>query len=220
MKRVSILNKLEKSGVIAVIREDSVEKASDVSKAIVKGGIKALEITFTIDGAERLITQLKNDYHNQDVIIGAGTVLDPITARIAIMAGAEYIVSPTFNKETAKICNLYQTPYIPGCLSVGEIQDALTYGADIVKLFPGNVFKPEFIKSVKGPLPYVNIMPSGGVSLNNVGEWIAAGAVAVSVGGNLTAPVKNASTANYEKVTKLAKEYQLAYESAKRGDQQ
>lgn len=218
MKRVSILNKLEKCGVIAVIRGDSVEKASDISKAIIKGGIKALEITFTIDGAERLITKLKSEYHHQDVTIGAGTVLDPITARIAIMAGAEYIVSPTFNKETAKICNLYQIPYIPGCLSVGEIQLALTYGADIIKLFPGNVFEPTFIKSVKGPLPHVNIMPSGGVSLNNIREWIEAGAVAVSVGGNLTAPLKNASTANYEKVTKLANDYQLAYESVKRGD--
>lgn len=217
MKRVSIVNKLEKSGVIAVIRGDSTEQALETSRAIVAGGIKALEITFTIDGAEGLIRHLKDEYdHHQDVIIGAGTVLDPITARIAIMAGAEYIVSPTFNKETAKICNLYQIPYVPGCLSVGEMQDALTYGADIVKLFPGNIFEPAFIKSVKGPLPHVNIMPSGGVSLNNIHEWVAAGAVAVSVGGHLTAP---ANTANYDQVTKLAEEYQLAYEAAKRGDQ-
>lgn len=220
MKRVSILNNIEKRGVIAVIRGDSAKKAFDTSKAIVAGGVKVLEVTFTINGAEKVITQLKDEYKNQGIMIGAGTVLDSMTARIAIMAGATFIVSPTFNRGTAKLCNLYQVPYIPGCGTVGEIQDALTYGSDIVKLFPGDVLKPAFIRSVKGPLPHVNLMPSGGVHLGNIGEWIAAGVVAVSVGSHLTSPVKTASAVDYEKVSKLAQEYQLAYESAKRGDQQ
>lgn len=216
MKRFSILNKLQQTGIIAVIRGNSIEDALKLSKEIVAGGIKALEITFTIDQAEKLIKQLKKEYeYNQDVVIGAGTVLDPTTARIAIMAGAEYIVSPSFDKNTAKICNLYQIPYIPGCLSIEEIQKALTYGSDIIKLFPGNVLKPEFIKSVKGPLPYVNIMPSGGVNLNNIKEWVNAGAIAVSVGGNLTTAEDGSL---HKSVKKIAQEYQLTYESAKRGD--
>ncbi|GAA5416474.1 KHG/KDPG aldolase [Paraliobacillus ryukyuensis] len=216
MNRVTVLNDLEKSGVIAVVRANSVDKALKISRAIVKGGIEALEITFTIPGAEKVIIQLKDEYRDQNVIVGAGTVLDPITARAAIMAGAAYIVSPTFNKETAKICNLYQIPYIPGCLSVGEIQEALTYGTDIIKLFPGNVFGPSFIKSVKGPLPHVNIMPSGGVSLDNIKEWIDAGAVAVSVGGNLT---RGAETGDYDNITELAKQYQQVYIAEKRGNE-
>lgn len=216
MNRVTVLNDLEKSGVIAVVRANSVDKALKISRAIVKGGIEALEITFTIPGAEKVIIQLKDEYRDQNVIVGAGTVLDPITARAAIMAGAAYIVSPAFNKETAKICNLYQIPYIPGCLSVGEIQEALTYGTDIIKMFPGNVFGPSFIKSVKGPLPHVNIMPSGGVSLDNIKEWIDAGAVAVSVGGNLT---RGAETGDYDNITELAKQYQQVYIAEKRGNE-
>ena len=215
MNRVSVLSKVEENGIVAVIRGNSIDKALETSRAIVKGNIKTLEITFTIPGAEKVIAKLKEEYEEQDVIVGAGTVLDPITARIAIMSGASFIVSPTFNKETAEICNLYQVPYLPGCLSVGEIQEALKYGVDIIKMFPGNVFGPEFIKTVKGPLPQVNIMPSGGVSINNIKDWINAGAVAVSVGSNLTS---GAEIGDFESITALAMEYQQVYEFAKKGN--
>lgn len=119
------------------------------------------------------------------MIVGAGTVLDATTARIAILAGAEFIVSPAFDEETAKLCNLYQVPYMPGCMTITEMTKAMEYGSEIIKLFPGSAFGPSFVKAVKAPLPQVNIMPTGGVSLENMEEWFANGVVAVGAGGKL-----------------------------------
>ncbi|MDT0159178.1 bifunctional 2-keto-4-hydroxyglutarate aldolase/2-keto-3-deoxy-6-phosphogluconate aldolase [Bacillus sp. AG4(2022)] len=173
MKKLNILNRLIESGVVAVVRADSSEEAVKISEACVKGGIAGIEITFTIDGAEAVLKELSGYFaDDSSVVLGAGTVLDAATARIAILAGAEFIVSPAFDRETAKLCNLYQVPYMPGCMTITEMKAALEYGADIIKLFPGNAFGPDFIKSVKAPLPQANIMPTGGVSLENAGEWI------------------------------------------------
>ena len=141
---------------------------------------------------------------NPDVVIGAGTVLDATTARLAIVAGAEYIVSPSFDEETAKICNLYQVPYLPGCMTITEMKEALKSGADIIKLFPGSVYGPSVISAFKAPLPQLNIMPTGGVSLENMAEWFAAGVTAVGVGGNLLAP---AATGDFEKFVRLPSLY-------------
>lgn len=169
------------------------------------GGILGIEITFTIQDADVVIKELAKIYRdNSDVVIGAGTVLDVATARIAILAGAQFVVSPCFDAETAKLCNLYQIPYMPGCMTITEMKKALEYGVDIIKLFPGNAFGPDFIKSIKAPLPQVNIMPTGGVSIDNVDQWITNGCVAVGVGGNLVAPAK---TGNYEQITEYAKQY-------------
>ena len=144
-----------------------------ISEACVKGGIQGIEVTFTVQSADEVIKELVSVYKtNEKVVIGAGTVLDATTARIAILAGAQFIVSPAFDEETAKLCNLYQIPYMPGCMTITEMKTALEAGVDIVKLFPGNAFGPGFIKAVKAPLPQVNIMPTGGVSLDNVEEWI------------------------------------------------
>src|SRR5690625_2161679 len=152
MKRVSILNELVENGDVVVIRGVSVASSIQKSKAIVEGDIEEMEIKFTNSGAEKVITQLNEQYAKQNILIGAGTILDPVTARIAIMSGASYIVSPTFNKETAKLCNLYHVPYLPGCMSINEIQEELTQGVDITKMFPGNVYGPDFIKTVKGQI--------------------------------------------------------------------
>src|SRR5690625_2980290 len=180
MRKIKTLTKLLDCGVVAVIRADSKEEAMETSKACVAGGIQGLEITFTVQGAEEAIRDLANEFaYDPDVIVGAGTVLDAITARIAILAGAEFIVSPTFDLETAELCNLYQIPYMPGCMTITEMKEALKAGVDIIKLFPGNTFGPEWIKSVKAPLPQVNIMPTGGVDLDNVDQWIKNGCVAV-----------------------------------------
>jgi len=149
------------------------------------GGIDAIEITFTIPKAHQVIESLCDTFGNR-LVVGAGTVLDSETARIAILAGAKYIVSPSFNLETAKLCNRYQIPYMPGCMTITEIVTALEYGASIIKIFPGSAFGPSYINAVKGPLPQARLMPTGGVDLNNVGEWIKNGCVAVGVGGNLT----------------------------------
>ncbi|ASV94765.1 bifunctional 4-hydroxy-2-oxoglutarate aldolase/2-dehydro-3-deoxy-phosphogluconate aldolase [Enterococcus durans] len=205
MKKTAILNKLENAGVIVVVRGETVEEAIKASNAIVKGGITGIELTFTVPNADHAIAELAANYKKDPtIVIGAGTVLDAVTARLAIMAGAEFIVSPCFDKETAKICNLYQIPYLPGCMTITEMKTALTYGADIVKLFPGSAFGPSIVKAFKAPLPHLNIMPTGGVSLANMQDWFAAGVVAVGVGGNLLAP---AATGDFEKVTEVATQY-------------
>ncbi|MFS0930044.1 bifunctional 4-hydroxy-2-oxoglutarate aldolase/2-dehydro-3-deoxy-phosphogluconate aldolase [Enterococcus durans] len=205
MKKTAILNKLENAGVIAVVRGETVEEAIKASNAIVKGGITGIELTFTVPNADHAIAELAANYKKDPtIVIGAGTVLDAVTARLAIMAGAEFIVSPCFDKETAKICNLYQIPYLPGCMTITEMKTALTYGADIVKLFPGSAFGPSIVKAFKAPLPHLSIMPTGGVSLANMQDWFAAGVVAVGVGGNLLAP---AATGDFEKVTEVATQY-------------
>jgi 2-dehydro-3-deoxyphosphogluconate aldolase / (4S)-4-hydroxy-2-oxoglutarate aldolase len=205
MNKLTTLMKIANCGVVAVLRADSVEEAIRISEACIEGGILCIEITFTIQGAEEVIKQLTSIYSDRkDVVIGAGTVLDPVTARIAVLAGAQYIVSPAFDEETAKLCNLYQIPFMPGCMTITEMKQALELGVDIVKLFPGSVYGPDFVKAVKAPLPQVNIMPTGGVDLDNVEKWIQNGCVAVGVGGNLLAPAK---TGAYDQITLLARQY-------------
>lgn len=190
---------------MAVVRADSKQEALRIADACVKGGITAIEITFTIQEAEGTIQALTAAYANHEaVVIGAGTVLDVITARIAILAGAQFIVSPCFDEETAKLCNLYQIPYMPGCLTITEMKQALQFGVDIVKLFPGDTVGPAFVKAVKAPLPHVNIMPTGGVTLDNVAQWIESGCIAIGVGGSLLAPAKNG---DYDKISEYARDY-------------
>lgn len=213
MKKVTILNKLENAGVIAVVRGKDQTEALRATDAIIAGGMKGIELTFTVPNAEAVIKELVEKYKdNQDVVIGAGTVLDPITARIAIMAGAEYIVSPFFDKETAEICNLYQIPYLPGCMTITEMKEALKSGVDIIKLFPGSAFGPEIVKAFKAPMPQLNIMPTGGVGLDNMKDWFNAGVVAVGVGGNLLAP---ATKGDFAEVTKVAEQYMTEFSKIK-----
>lgn len=168
-----------------MVRSETIEEGIRISKACVEGGIPAIEVTYTVPGATEVIKALKEQFSSDELVIGAGTVLDAATARIAILAGSEFIVSPAFDEETAKLCNLYQVPYMPGCMTITEITKAMQYGADIVKLFPGSAFGPSFVKAVKAPLPQANIMPTGGVSLENIDEWFKNGVVAVGAGGKL-----------------------------------
>ena len=132
-------------------------------------------------GAHKVIEALAEKYPNGEMLLGAGTVLDSETARIAILSGAAYIVSPSFNLETAKLCNRYRVPYIPGCMTINEVITAMEAGADIIKIFPADLFGPKIIKDIKGPLPQAKMMPTGGVDVDNVGEWIKAGADRKSV---------------------------------------
>jgi 2-dehydro-3-deoxyphosphogluconate aldolase / (4S)-4-hydroxy-2-oxoglutarate aldolase len=213
MKKAEVLAKLTDQAIVAVVRADSPEQAIQISDACIEGGLTGIEVTFTVKDADQAIKQLSAQYvESPDVVIGAGTVLDSTTARLAILAGASFIVSPTFDAETAKLCNLYQVPYLPGCMTIGEIKQAMEAGADIIKLFPGSAFGPSYIKAVKAPLPQANIMPTGGVGLENVGDWLKNGAVAVGVGGNLVAP---ASTGDYDKITSIAQQYIQKVKEAK-----
>jgi len=204
MKKQEILNKIIDSKIVVVVRAETTEQALNIANACIAGGIKAIEVTFTIDYAHDLIKELKRGLKDSDILIGAGTVLDVETARLAILNGAEFIVSPAFNKDVAKLCNRYQVPYLPGCLSVTEIITAMEAGCDIIKLFPGSLVGPSYVKAIKGPLPQANIMPTGGVNLNNVKEWFDAGCVAIGVGSEITKPAK---TNDYQEITKLAKKY-------------
>lgn len=191
------------SGLVAVIRADNPEQAAHIADACALGGVAALEITFTVPGAAGVIEHLAKKC-SHDILLGAGTVLDPETARIAILAGAQFVVSPALNPETARLCNRYQIPYMPGAATIREVIEAMECGAEIVKVFPGEILGPPFVKAVKGPLPQAHLMPTGGVSLENVGQWINAGCVAIGVGGNLTAGAK---TGDYASITKLARQF-------------
>lgn len=182
LKKSKVVQRITELGIVAVVRGNTVAEGIRISKACAKGGIPAIEVTYTVPGATEVIKALKEE---KNMIVGAGTVLDSTTARIAILAGAEFIVSPAFDEETAKLCNLYQVPYMPGCMTITEMTKAMEYGSEIIKLFPGSAFGPSFVKAVKAPLPQVNIMPTGGVSLENMEEWFANGVVAVGAGGKL-----------------------------------
>lgn len=202
--KMKVINQIIDIGVVAVVRAESSEQALKISEACLKGGITAIEMTFTVPGAADVIKDLVAKYKKGEMIIGAGTVLDAETARIAILAGAQFIVSPALNLETVKLCNRYQIPVMPGTATVKEIVEAMEAGVDIVKAFPGESLGTKFIKAVKGPLPQANIMPTGGVSLENAAEWIQAGCVAIGVGGSLTAGAK---TGDYQSITDMSRKF-------------
>lgn len=208
------LKRISDVGIVAVVRAESPESAEKIAKACIDGGIPAIEITFTVPGADMVIKALKEKFTRDELIVGAGTVLDSETARLAILAGAEYIVSPAFDMDTAKLCNRYQIPYMPGCMTITEMIKAMEAGADIIKVFPGSAFGPSIIKAIKGPLPQAVLMPTGGVSLDNVAEWIKNGCVAVGVGGKLTGGAK---TGNYDEITATAKEFIKKIKEARQG---
>ncbi len=205
MNKLRVLSNIEVQKVVAVIRTDTEEQALKVVDACIEGGIKAVELTYSIPHVENVIEQLVEKYRGgKEITIGVGTVLDAYTARQAIFAGATFIVSPSFDAATAKLCNLYQTPYMPGCLTVTEIKEAMESGADVVKVFPGSNVSPGFLKAVHAPIPQANMMPTGGVNLDNIKDWLEAGAIAVGIGGNLVDPAK---MGDYAKITELARQY-------------
>src|ERR1700722_3707956 len=171
IQKIRVLEKIVASGLVAIIRAESSEQAAHIAEACSLGSVAALEITFTVPGASGVIEHLARKFTGE-ILLGAGTVLDPETARIAILSGAQFIVSPSLNPETARLCNRYQIPYMPGAGTIGDVVAAMECGVDIVKLFPGEILGPAFVKAVKGPLPQASLMPTGGVTLENVGEWI------------------------------------------------
>jgi len=185
MTKFEVLKEISDVGVVAVVRAKDMEDGIRIAKACRKGGITAIEITFTTPDAHKVIEGLSKEM-GSEMLVGAGTVLDSETARTAILAGAKYIVSPGFDEATAKLCNRYQVPYMAGCMTITEMIKAMEAGTDVVKLFPGSAFGPSFIKAVKGPVPQVVIMPTGGVDIDNADQWIKNGCIAVGVGSALT----------------------------------
>lgn len=180
-QRSAIVAAVEAAGVVAVIRLKDPEKLRAVVDAIADGGVRALEVTMTVPGAVDLIRALAPTLPS-GFLLGAGTVLDADTAKRVIDAGAQFVVSPVLRRATIAACHERGVPAMPGCFTPTEILDAWEAGADIVKVFPATALGPTFFKDVHGPLPQVKLMPTGGVSLDNAGDWIRAGAVAVGVG--------------------------------------
>lgn len=200
LTKYETLMKLKDLSVVAVIRGASAEEAIEVSRAAAAGGMKAIEVTYTTPNVGDAFRALQDE----DCLVGAGTVLDAETARHAILHGAQFVVSPHFNPEISTMCNRYAIPYLPGCLTIKEMVQAAEHGHELIKLFPANNFDPSFIGSVKGPLPHVHIMPTGGVNLSSVRAWLDAGAFAVGVGSDLTKAYRSGGA---QAVTELAEAY-------------
>ena len=181
MTRAETVAAIERLGVVAVIRMKDAGKLRAVVDAIAAGGVRAIEVTMTVPGAIGLIAKLAASLPS-DIVLGAGTVTDAETATAVIDAGARFVVGPVFRPEVIAACRARDIAVEPGCFTPTEILDAHDRGADIIKIFPATALGPQFIKDVRGPLPQVRLMPTGGVSLDNAGDWIRAGAVAVGVG--------------------------------------
>jgi 2-dehydro-3-deoxyphosphogluconate aldolase/(4S)-4-hydroxy-2-oxoglutarate aldolase len=203
-EKLENLKRIIDCGIIAVVRAESADQALKIAEACKAGGIQAIEITMTVPGAVDVIKELVKAYPGKEILVGAGTVLDPETARACILAGAEFIVSPNLNPDTIKLTHRYGKIIMPGTYTITEIVSAMELGADVVKFFPGSLGGPAAIKAIRGPLPHVPFCPTGGVSLDNVTDWVKAGVVAVGVGGQLT---KGAKTGDYDSITAIAKEF-------------
>lgn len=220
MKKLKLIQQIHDAGVVAVLRGNSPEEVVRMAEKAIEGGIKVIEITMTVPFATEAITALSKAYSSKEpgadnyAIIGAGTVLDAETARLTILAGAEFVVAPSFNRETIQLCNRYRVPVMPGAVTVHDIVASLELGVDVVKLFPGNLYSPSVIPSLRGPLPQANIMPTGGVNLDNLGEWIESGAFAVGIGSDLTKEA--VKTGNYDSIAEKARAYVQAFKAAKR----
>ncbi len=211
MRKLQLMLRLINSGIIAVVRAESYDQAVRIAEAVKAGGIEAIEITTTVPGVLAIIQRLADSWRNE-IIIGAGSVLDGETARSAILAGSEFLISPHLNLEMIKVCNRYQKISLAGAMSVREVVEAMEAGSDFVKLFPGNVLGPEAVKAIRGPLPFAPLVPTGGVSLNNVAGWVKTGCELVCVGGELT---RGAATGDYQLVTSTAKKFVQAIAEAR-----
>jgi 2-dehydro-3-deoxyphosphogluconate aldolase/(4S)-4-hydroxy-2-oxoglutarate aldolase len=184
MNTEKMMGIIRDTGIVAIVRGTSEETLSQVAVALQKGGVRAIEVTLNTPGALDMIKELVRK-HGDNMLVGAGTVLDPETARAAVLAGARFILGPTLNLEVSKLCKRYNTIYVPGVFTPTEIITAWEMGAQVVKIFPAGSVGPRYIKELRGPLPQVEMMPVGGVDLTNAAEFIRAGASALGVGGEL-----------------------------------
>jgi 2-dehydro-3-deoxyphosphogluconate aldolase/(4S)-4-hydroxy-2-oxoglutarate aldolase len=205
MDKAAILLKLREIGLVPVLRAESVEQAMALAAAIADGGVTVLEITMTVPGAMRVMRRLAEE--RPDILIGAGTVLDAETARMCILEGAKFIVSPALNLKTIEMCHRYTVPVLPGALTPTEIVTAWQAGADVVKVFPASAMGgASYLKTLKAPLPQIEMIPTGGVSLATAAEFLDAGAFALGVGADLVA-VKALNEGRPEVITESAKKY-------------
>ncbi len=215
MEKSKIMNSLMSEGLIPVIRVAGASEAMAVANAIKAGGVSLIEITMSVRGAIGVIEELSNQYKDE-IIMGAGTVLDPETARAALLAGAQFIVSPTINLDVIQLCHRYSAVVIPGALTPTEILTAWEAGADMVKVFPaGQLGGPSYLKALRGPLPQILLVPTGGVNLKNAGDFIQAGATAIGVGAELV-DKKALKEGNFSVITENTRAYLKAIRDARK----
>jgi 2-dehydro-3-deoxyphosphogluconate aldolase/(4S)-4-hydroxy-2-oxoglutarate aldolase len=205
MRREQIVEKLREIGLVPVLRAESEEQALGIASAIADGGVTVLEITMTVPGAIRVMSRLTKE--RPDILIGAGTVLDAETARMCMLEGAQFVVSPALNLKTIEMCHRYSIPVLPGALTPTEVVTAWQAGADVIKVFPASALGgAKYLKSLKAPLPQVEMIPTGGVSLATAKEFLEAGSFALGVGADLV-DTKAMAEGKPEKITESAKKY-------------
>lgn len=178
------LARVLRTGLVAILRAPSGDRLADAAEALLAGGVEVIEVTFTVPRAERVLETVA-DRLGDRILLGAGTVLDAATARVAFSAGAQFLVSPTVQLDVIETCRRYGKPVMPGAFTPTEILTAWQAGADIVKVFPSDCVGPQYLKALRGPLPQIRLMPTGGINAENCGEFIKAGACALGVGGAL-----------------------------------
>jgi 2-dehydro-3-deoxyphosphogluconate aldolase / (4S)-4-hydroxy-2-oxoglutarate aldolase len=208
MNREKQLTRVLECGIVAVVRANDPTNLVDVIRALADGGVTVAEVTFTVPNATEVIRAAKDQLGDR-VLLGAGTVLDPETARAALLAGAEFVVAPTVNLDVIKLCRRYDKLVFPGAYTPTEILTAWEAGADVVKVFPADSLGPTYFKAMRGPLPQVRLMPTGGVDLNNASEFLRAGAYCLGVGSQLVDP-KAVARQDYEYLRGLAWQYTQA----------
>ena len=205
MSRETTLKRILDGGIVAVVRAESGDRLAKVVAALAEGGVSAAEITFTVPDAVEVIRQVRREL-GQSICLGAGTVLDPETARAALLAGAEFIVAPTVNLDVIRLCRRYDVPVMPGAFTPTEVVAAWEAGADVVKIFPADVGGPNYLKALRGPLPQIRMMPTGGVDLNTAEAFLKAGACCLGVGGSLVDP-KAVAEGDFARLRDLASQY-------------
>lgn len=205
MTKEAHLQQVLDSGIVAVVRSPDHQQLVEVARALADGGVSVVEITMSVPNALDVLRQVRQALGDR-VLLGAGTVLDPETARAVLLAGAEFIVAPTVNLDVIRLCQRYDKLVMPGAFTPSEILAAWEAGADIVKVFPAEVVGPAFFKAVRGPLPQVRLMPTGGVDLNTASAFLKAGACCLGIGGQLVEP-KAVAERNFDRIRDLARQY-------------
>ncbi len=209
------LQRVLDTGIVAILRAPSNEQLTAVARALFEGGIDVIEVTFTVPGALDILAAVKKELGSR-ILLGAGTVLDPETARAALFAGAEFVVSPSLNPDVIRLCKRYDKLVIPGAFTPTEILAAWEAGADIVKVFPSDAVGPSYLKALKGPFPQIRLMPTGGVNLQTLPEFIKAGACAVGIGSCLVEP-QAIRDGKLDRIRDLAGQYLQVLKTARDG---
>jgi 2-dehydro-3-deoxyphosphogluconate aldolase/(4S)-4-hydroxy-2-oxoglutarate aldolase len=205
MSKEAQLRQVLECGIVAVVRSPDSQQLVEVARALADGGVSVVEITMSVPNALEVLRQVRQALGDR-LLLGAGTVLDPETARAVLLAGAEYVVSPTLNLDVIRLCQRYDKLVMPGAFTPTEILSAWEAGADIVKVFPADVVGPAFLRALRGPLPHIRLMPTGGVDVNTAGAFLKAGACCLGVGGQLVEP-KAVAERNFDRIRDLARQY-------------